>query len=93
MSFNAASMCKASSGLVRIWCYETEDNLASLEAYGGVTSDYFKNANNLSGMGVREGDTILAVNSSTKIVTMLGVVSAGPTTVTVQANAGSEITS
>lgn len=102
MSFNSASFCKASSGPFRIWLYETDDNLASLEANNGTTSDYFKNANVATkeggALGVRPGDQIWATNSSTKLVTILGVVAAvGPGTnwpnntgsVTVRANAAS----
>ncbi len=94
MSFNSASFVKVSSGPYRLWLYSTEDNLASLE-HSGIQSTYFTNANvsTLAGgaMGVRVGDVILATNSSSKVVSMLGVVAANSSSITVQANAGSDL--
>ncbi len=95
MSFNAASLVKVSSGPYRLWLYETQDNLASLEANSGATSTYFRNANaaSLAGgaMGLRRGDVILAVNSSTSVVSFFGVVQANYNSVTVQSNVASHI--
>lgn len=79
MAFNAASFVKATSGPIRLWLYETDDNLASL-TLTAAQSNYFKSANWATGpagmQGVRKGDIIAAVNAATKLVTVFGVVDA-----------------